>query len=283
MDKDTETLIALALREDFGATGDVTSRAIFSGERVRGTLLSKDTGILAGVEVFTRVFQAVDPDSRVTFRFSDGDDLVPGVEVAVVEGGACPVLSAERTALNFLCFLSGIASAARRYSAEAARRGRTVVLDTRKTLPGYRALSKYAVRLGGGRNHRLGLYDMVMIKDNHVDAAGSLPAAVERVRRRWGDRFKIETECRTLEEVRQALDLAVDVIMLDNMDDTHLAEAIALAGGRVPLEISGRVRLPDMERLAALGADYISVGALTHSVTAFDFSLEIKTAPETSR
>ncbi len=275
-------MIGLALREDFGAPGDVTSQAIFSDERVRGTLLSKDTGVLAGAEVFTRVFQVVGPDTRVTFRFPDGADLAPGVEVAVVEGGARPVLSAERTALNFLSFLSGIASTARRYSDEAARRGRTVVLDTRKTLPGYRALSKYAVRLGGGRNHRLGLYDMVMIKDNHVAAAGSLPAAVERVRRRWGERFKIETECRTLEEVRQALDLAVDVIMLDNMDDTRLSAAITLAGGRVPLEISGRVRLPDIKRLAALGADYISVGALTHSVTAFDFSLEIKEAPEAS-
>jgi nicotinate-nucleotide pyrophosphorylase (carboxylating) len=276
MENQTSRLIALALEEDFGEAGDVTSDAIFSDERVRGILMGKDDGVLAGAAVFADVFRAVDPGIRVEFHFSDGDPIIPGNEVATIEGGARSVLGGERTALNFLSFLSAIATKTRHFAEAAKQYGRTLVLDTRKTLPGYRALSKYAVRVGGGKNHRQGLYDMVLIKDNHIEAAGSLTAAVERVRRRWGARFQVETECRNLDEVRQALELNVDFIMLDNMGTDVLKESITLVGGSIPVEISGRVRLPDLARLASLGADFISVGALTHSVETFDFSLEIQ-------
>jgi nicotinate-nucleotide pyrophosphorylase (carboxylating) len=276
MEKAVEKLIAMALLEDFGAAGDVTSAAVFGGETGRAVLLSKDSGVLAGAEVFTAVFRAVDPGVRVAFSVVDGALLKPGDEVAGLEGKIRSLLGGERTALNFLSFLSGIATKTRRFVDEAGRQGNTLVLDTRKTLPGYRLLSKYAVRVGGGRNHRLGLYDMALVKDNHSDAAGSLTAAVERVRRRWHDKFRIETECRNLDEVRQALELGVDNIMLDNMGPELIAEAIALIRGRIPVEISGKVRLPDLARLASLGAQYISVGSLTHSVEAFDFSLDVK-------
>jgi nicotinate-nucleotide pyrophosphorylase (carboxylating) len=275
MKRAVRKLIELALKEDFGRAGDVTSEAVFTNESVRGVLLSKDTGVLAGAEVFSAVFEALDPETRVAFLVADGEDITPMKEVAVVEGRARAVLGGERTALNFISFLSGIASKTRRYVDEAKKYGRTIILDTRKTLPAYRTLSKYAVRLGGGRNHRQGLYDMVLIKDNHSDAAGSLRAAVERVRGKWGSRYQVETECRNLDEVAQALDAEVDTIMLDNMGIDLLKESLLLIRGRIPVEISGRVRLADLQEIVPLGAEYISIGALTHSVESFDFSLEM--------
>ncbi len=275
MEKEIEELIALALNEDFGSAGDVTSAAVFGDETVRAVLLSKDTGVLAGAEVFTAVFEALDPEIRVAFLVADGEEVTPMKEVAVIEGRARPILGGERTALNFISFLSGIASRTRQYVTEAKKYGRTIILDTRKTLPAYRALSKYAVRMGGGRNHRQGLYDMVLVKDNHSDASGSLGAAVGRVKAKWGTKYRIETECRTVDEVKQALDAEVDTIMLDNMGVEVLKEAILLIRGRIPVEISGRVRLPDLRELVPLGAEFISVGALTHSVESFDFSLEM--------
>jgi nicotinate-nucleotide pyrophosphorylase (carboxylating) len=279
VEKETEQLIAMALEEDCRGTGDVTSDAIFSEERVRGVLMGKDTGILAGAGVFSAVFKRVDPDTTVAFAVADGETIRPGTELAVIEGKARSILRGERTALNFLGFLSAIATKTRRFVEEAGKHGRSAILDTRKTLPGYRMLSKYAVRIGGGGNHRLGLYDMVMVKDNHSDAVGSLAAAVERVRRRWGRQYRIETECRNLTEVRQALEMKIDIIMLDNMETELLEEALTLIRGRVPVEVSGRVTLTDLQRLGPLGADFISVGSLTHSVEAFDFSLKIRAKP----
>ncbi|MBN2353997.1 MAG: carboxylating nicotinate-nucleotide diphosphorylase [Spirochaetales bacterium] len=275
MNKEIKELIALALHEDFGQGGDITSEAVFSNESVRAVLLSKDTGVLAGAEIFSAVFETLDPEIRVAFLVADGEEISPMKEVAVIEGKARPILGGERTALNFIRFLSGIATQTRRYVIEARKYGRTLILDTRKTLPGFRALSKYAVRMGGGQNHRLGLFDMALVKDNHSDAAGTLRKAVERVRLKWGTKYRIEAECRNADEVRQAIEAGVDTIMLDNMGIEPLREALHLIRGLIPVEISGRVTFPDLRELVPLGADFISVGALTHSVESFDFSLEM--------
>ena len=198
-------LVQLALREDLGGRGDITTDAVFSGEIAGAVLVSKDSGILAGAEIFIAVYGELDRAVSVTFQKKDGEVLQPGDTVAVVNGPVASILSGERVAINFLSFLSGIASGTKRFVDAAAAGGRAVVLDTRKTLPGYRMLSKYAVRTGGGRNHRTGLYDMVLIKDNHIDFSGSITRAVERVRSKWGREYRIEVECRTLEEVREAL------------------------------------------------------------------------------
>ncbi len=271
-----ETLLDLALQEDLGDRGDVTSEAIFRDERSAAVLYSKDTGVLAGTEYFARVYGRLDPGVEVVFLLDDGASLKPGDEVARVSGRTRSILSGERTAINFLAFLSGIATASRAYADAARTNGKALILDTRKTLPGYRRLSKYAVSVGGGANHRMGLYDMVLIKDNHIDAAGSISAAVARVRSRWGGSFRIEVECRGIDEVRQALEAGADIIMLDNMTSAASAEAVAAGDGRVKFESSGNMSLERVAEYAASGVDYISVGKLTHSVRAFDFSLRMR-------
>jgi nicotinate-nucleotide pyrophosphorylase (carboxylating) len=268
-------LLELALREDLGDLGDVTTEAVAPRGDGRAVLWSKDTGVLAGAEVFAAVFRAVDPGTRVEFAVQDGAPLAPGQRVAEVLGSRRAILSAERTGLNFLSFLSGIASATRALVTKASASGTAVILDTRKTLPGWRALSKYAVTAGGGRNHRQGLYDMVLIKDNHVDSAGSVSEAVRRVRSRWGSRFRIEVECRSAAEVDQALAAGVDMIMLDNMGDREMALQVAKAAGRVKMEASGNMSPERIAGVSAAGVDFISVGALTHSVRSFDFSLKM--------
>ncbi len=268
---DYEHLITAALREDLADRGDVTSLALFDTSVAIMHLFSKDSGVLAGAEVFKAVFHAVDADVGVEFRHRDGDPLDPGCLVAEIVGPTGSILSAERTAINFLAFLSGIATETKRYVDAAA--GRVRILDTRKTIPGYRALSKYAVRVGGGANHRSGLYDMVLIKDNHIDKAGSIRKAVEAVRNRWDGKFRIEVECRSLAEVREALDCAVDVIMLDNMSDDEMKRCTQLRRGSVEFEASGNMTLSRIPSVGETGVDSVSVGALTHSVDAFDFSL----------
>jgi nicotinate-nucleotide pyrophosphorylase (carboxylating) len=275
MRKEMRQLITLALREDFGKAGDITSRAIFKNEGASAVLIGKSAGILAGSEIFTEVFKQIDPTVSVEFFYSDGSLLKPGQQVGRVEGKARALLGGERTALNFLSFLSGIATKVRTFVAEARQYGPTIVLDTRKTLPGYRELSKYAVRVGGGQNHRQGLFEMALIKDNHIDACGSLTEAVRRVRLLWQDRYKIEAECRTIEEVNEALALHVDFLMLDNMEVSRIAESLRAIAGRIPVEISGGVEFSRLKDLIPLGAEFISVGSLTNSVTAFDFSLKI--------
>jgi nicotinate-nucleotide pyrophosphorylase (carboxylating) len=276
---DIDALISAALREDLGSTGDITSRALFSGEDCRAALFSKDSGVLAGSEVFSKVFATVDQDSSVDFLLHDGDFLNSGDRVAVVEGKTASVLTAERTAINFLSYLTGIATETRRFvtivASASGTTGKTAVLDTRKTLPGYRKLAKYAVTVGGGRNHRMGLYDMVMIKDNHIDAAGSISEAVSRVRRAYGDRYKIEVECRCVEDVQEAVAAKADIVMLDNMDLETSAAALELRKGDVLFEVSGNMNLEKAAAYAGTGVDFISVGALTHSVRAFDYSLKI--------
>ena len=269
-----ELLLELAIREDLAEEGDVTSRAIFSDDTCRARLLSKDTGVLAGSGYYTRVFKRLDPSTEVKFFYAEGAELAPGDKVAEVSGKTLAVLSAERIALNFLGYLSGIATATRAFV--TARQSTTRILDTRKTLPGYRELAKYAVRVGGGRNHRMGLFDMVMIKDNHIDAAGSIARAVDLVRGQWGNRFQIEVECRNASEVREALDAGVDIIMLDNMSPPEATEALALRQGDVSFEGSGDMSLEKIGAYMDIGLDFISVGRLTHSVRNFDYSLKIE-------
>ena len=273
-------LIEAAFDEDLGDRGDVTSSAVFSDELSSTALWSKDTGVLAGSEVFTAAMKYVDEGTNVEFVFRDGGRLEPGNLVASISGKTLSMLKAERVALNFLSFLSGIASRTRIFADAAVETGSAVILDTRKTLPGFRELSKYAVRMGGGRNHRMGLYDMVLIKDNHIDLCGSITASVDRVRNKWGDRFRIEVECRNLDEVGEALACGVDVIMLDNMDARGVEAAVTLRTGNVQFEVSGNMDIESVKRMSAAGADLISVGKLTHSVTAFDFSLKSGAAPK---
>ena len=274
--KEFDILLKLAIDEDLGGIGDVTSEAIFGEESCKAVLISKDEGVLAGMEFFQGVFRRIDPEVKVSALLGDGARLFRGDRIALLEGKTRSLLSGERTAINFLAFLSGIATGTRAFVDTAEKSGKTLILDTRKTLPGYRRLSKYAVLVGGGKNHRMGLFDMVLIKDNHIDAAGTLTAAVDRVRSRWKDRFKIEVECRTLAEVREALKLKVDIIMLDNMDSVTAAQAVVLGDGKVLFESSGDMTLERVAEYAPTGVDYISVGKLTHSVKAFNFSMLIE-------
>jgi len=269
-----ENLIKLALREDLNITGDITSDAIFSDETGIARLVSKDTGILAGFEIFKSVFTIVDDSTRVISMKNEGGPLSQGDLVAEISGKVRSILTAERTAVNLLSYTSGIATQAYQFVKALKGHGRAVILDTRKTLPGYRQLAKYAVVIGGGQNHRMGLYDMVMIKDNHIDAAGSITKAVEKIRQKYDDSYKIEVECRTLEDVREAVGLVIDVVMLDNMDTGTVTEAVKLVNGRVLLEVSGNMNLEKVADYSDTGVDYISVGSLTHSVNAFDFSLK---------
>ena len=268
-------LLQLALSEDLGELGDVTSQAVVPDGERSATLWSKDEGVLAGEEVFTAVFRAIESGTRVAFALHDGASLTKGQRVAEVKGKALAILSAERTSLNFISFLSGIATATRSLVESARTAGRAVILDTRKTLPGWRALSKYAVTVGGGSNHRQGLYDMVLIKDNHVDNAGSVDEAVRLVRQKWGKRFRIEVECRTPAEVTAALAAGVDMIMLDNMDAEAVRREVVRIAGRVKVEASGTMTPERVPGVSATGVDFISVGAVTHSVKSFDFSLKM--------
>ena len=268
-----ESILSLALQEDLAEHGDVTSRAIFSEDWGTAILVSKAEGVLAGSEFFTRTFTTLNKQVQVDFSLEDGDYLRENIEVAQLKGPVCTLLEAERTAINFLAFLSGIATLARRYTNIV--QGRTLILDTRKTIPGYRELSKYAVKVGGGTNHRMGLYDMVMIKDNHIDASGSISKAVSKIREFWGDRYRIEVEVRDINEVKEALEAGVDVIMLDNMDVATCEEALALGMGKVFFEASGNMDIDKVARFSETGVDYISVGAITHSSIPLDYSMKI--------
>jgi len=266
-------LIDLALAEDVGK-GDVTTVAtVPEGKEGRAVIIAKAYGIVCGLPIAAEAFRNVDAAIRLTHLASDGEPVAPGDVVAALSGPLRGILTAERTALNFLTHLSGIATLTARF-VDVVAPYRAVILDTRKTTPGWRILEKYAVRCGGGRNHRMGLYDMVLIKDNHIAACGSLAEAVRRVRAA-GISLPIEVEVRTLAELEEALSLGVDRILLDNMDIPTLRKAIARAKGKVELEASGGVTLENAAEIAACGVDYISIGALTHSAPALDFSLEI--------
>ena len=265
-------LVARALAEDIGP-GDLTTGAIVPpAVRGSGIVIARQTCVVAGLDVAREAFVQVDPAVQWTARKADGDLCAPDDVLAEVAGPAASLLAAERTALNFLQQLSGIATLTRRYVDAAG--GRLAVLDTRKTTPGLRGLEKYAVRCGGGVNHRTALYDGILIKDNHIRIAGSIAEAVSRVRA-GGATLPIEVEAQSLREVDDALSAGVEIIMLDNLSDEEMRQAVAAIDGAARIEISGRVTLDRMPALSALGADCVSVGALTHSAPAADISLEM--------
>ncbi len=267
-----DLLIDLALEEDLQDDGDITSQSIFSKEDHIFNLISKDKGILCGIDVFKRVMSRVDKKIIVTNNFSDKDYIVEGDVVAKVFGNVVSILKAERTALNFISFLSAVATKTSKFVKES--NGKLTILDTRKTIPGFRQLQKYAVRCGGGSNHRMGLYDMIMMKDNHIDASGSITAAVEKVRKKWDKRFKIAVETRNLAEVEEALTCKVDRIMLDNMNDSEISRAVNIIGGLCETEATGNINLDRIKQVSLTGVDFVSSGELTHSIKAFDFSLK---------
>jgi nicotinate-nucleotide pyrophosphorylase (carboxylating) len=253
--------------------GDVTSTATLDPDTpLEGRLLAKEDGVVAGLPLARALFRLVDERLTLDPDVADGTRVEAGQTVAAVSGPGPPLLTAERPALNLVGRLSGIATLTRRF-VDAVAHTDAAILDTRKTLPGARRPNKYAVRQGGGKNHRMGLFDMVLIKDNHIDGAGSITAAVERVRAEHGDRYPIEVEVKTLDELDEALVLSPDVILLDNMDPPTLREAATRADDAVPLEASGNVTLDTVTTVAETGVDRISVGALTHSASTLDLSI----------
>ena len=270
-----ERLVELALEEDL-SLGDATSEATLDPEsRAEGSFLVKEELVLAGTAVAERVFERLGATCRFDRR--DGERAARGEVVGMARGSVPSLLAAERTALNFLQRLSGVATATRRaVEALAAGGGRTRLLDTRKTTPGWRLLEKAAVRAGGGSNHRLSLGDGILIKDNHVAACGGVAEAVRRARARAGAMLKIEVEVVDLAGLDAAIAAGADIVLLDNMDDATMAEAARRAAGRVQLEASGNMTLERLPRVAATGVDFVSMGAITHSARAVDISFELK-------
>lgn len=267
-------LIDLALAEDIGA-GDVTTEHLVAADAMgQGAIVAKEDLIICGLDVARRVFQRIDAGVAFHTNFQDGDRVKQGQTVVNLSGRLSALLTGERTALNFLQRLSGIATHVQTYVAMLEGKNVTL-LDTRKTTPGWRELEKYAVRTGGGTNHRMGLYDAVLIKDNHITAAGGISHAVQRIKASVGDAMTIEVETTTMDEVREALDASADIIMLDNMDPDQIRAAVNLVNGRSKLEVSGGVTRKHLTELADTGVDYISSGALTHSARAVDLSMRI--------
>ncbi len=267
--------IRRALAEDVGA-GDVTTAALIPPDQVGvATAHTKEAGVLAGVDVAARVFTLLDDAVGTTTLVGDGAHLQPGATILRVEGPLRAILTGERVALNFLRHLSGVASLTREFVAAAAGAGAQIV-DTRKTTPGLRHLEKYAVRIGGGHNHRIGLYDGVLIKDNHIAACGSIAAAVQRARAAVHHLLKIEVEAATLAQVAEALAAGADGILLDNMSAEMMAAAVDMARGKAFTEASGGISLESVKDAAQTGVDLISVGMLTHSAPALDISLDIE-------
>jgi nicotinate-nucleotide pyrophosphorylase (carboxylating) len=267
-------LVRTALLEDLGRAGDLTSDAIIpAGVRATTALVARQAGVVAGLDIARVAFRLVDPDIKVKVARPDGSAIAKGDVIAEITGPARGMLTAERTALNFLCHLSGIASATA--SVVAAIRGHKArIVCTRKTLPGLRTVQKYAIRVGGGSNHRFGLDDAVLIKDNHVAFAGGIRPAVERVRATAGHLVKIELEVDTLAQLAEALELRLDAVLLDNMSPEMMAEAVRMVDGRALTEASGRITPQTAPRIAETGVDLISSGWLTHSVTTLDIGLD---------
>ena len=266
-------IVERALAEDIG-TGDVTTDSIVPPEtHVAAQIVAKTSGVIAGLEIARHTFERLDPAVTFACTAQDGVSVPAGQTVAEIRGIARAILTAERTALNFMGRMSGIATRARQF-VDAVAGTSAQILDTRKTAPNLRALDKMAVRLGGAQNHRFGLFDMVLIKDNHIDCAGSIQEAVARAQSENPD-MTIEVEARTLQEMRDALKAGVDWIMLDNMSLDDLKQAVILNRGRAKLEASGNVALERVRQIAETGVNYISVGALTHSVQALDLTLLI--------
>lgn len=269
-----EPLVRMALLEDLGRAGDVTTDAVIPAEAVSSVaLVARQPGIVAGLDLALLAFQLVDPGIEAKVERADGSPLAPGDVIATLSGPARGLLTAERTALNFMCHLSGIASATAGIVA-AVQGSRASICCTRKTMPGLRAVQKYAVRVGGGSNHRFGLDDAVLIKDNHVAMAGGIRSAVDRVRAHVGHMVKIELEVDSLTQLEEALSLELDAVLLDNMAPPMLREAVTLVGGRMITEASGRITPETAPAVAASGVDLISIGWLTHSATVLDIGLD---------
>ena len=271
---EVDAVLELALREDIGS-GDVTTESIVPEDAVlTGEMRAKGTGVISGIGLCGAVFRKLDPDCEWKEMVRDGDRVSPGDTLARVTGRSRAILSAERTALNVLQKMSAISTLTSLF-VEAVADSAVKIKDTRKTLPGLRWISKYAVAAGGGHNHRAGLYDGVLIKDNHIKAAGSIAAAVEKARQRVGEDFPIEVEIKTVEEVEEAVSCGADVIMLDNMDIREIRKAVRLIDRRTLVEASGGVTLENVKEMARSGVDFISVGALTHSAPCLDISFDV--------
>ncbi len=267
-------IIERALREDIGS-GDVTTGSVLTGrEKGRARAMAKADMVIAGIQVFKEVFLAVDPEIRFLGKLRDGQPAKRGDTIAEVSGRLSSILQAERVALNFFQRMCGIATLTRSY-VDQVKGTKAKILDTRKTAPGLRVLDKYAVKAGGGHNHRFALYDGVLIKDNHITAAGGITPAVRRAAAARTPTLKIEVEVKNLKEAKEALKAGADMIMLDNMSLKNMEEAVRFIAGKVPVEASGNISLLNVREVAETGVDYISAGALTHSVSAADISLII--------
>ena len=278
----TTELIDIALREDIGSGDITTEHLVDPGMSGTAVMTAKEPLVVAGLDVACQVFSRLDPETRHHPRFADGDAVAAGAILLELTGRLRTLLLGERTALNFLQRLSGIATHVRSYVDAMNICSRNIrLVDTRKTTPGWRVLEKYAVRTGGACNHRMGLYDGVLIKDNHIAVAGGIERAVERVRKAVSHLVKIEVEASNLAEVRQALRSGADVIMLDNMNPEQIREAVTLIGGRAMVEVSGGVTIENLAALADTGVDMISVGALTHAARSVDISMRIEPAKVT--
>ena len=272
--KELNSLIEYSLHEDVGS-GDITTNALVPDAMTcSATMVAKASGIVAGMEIAAAVFRFLSPPVVWKPLVKDGDTVEKGTLLVEITGPYRCLLTGERLALNFLQRMSGIATTTHLFVVEAAAYG-TKILDTRKTVPGLRLLDKYAVKAGGGVNHRIGLYDMVLIKDNHIKVAGGIRNAVEQIRRQVPSEIKIEVETTTLAEVKEALEMNADIIMLDNMSNDLMKTCVTLINHRAKVEASGNMNLERIKEVAATGVDYISIGALTHSVTAFDISMNI--------
>ncbi|NOX66318.1 MAG: carboxylating nicotinate-nucleotide diphosphorylase [Chlorobi bacterium] len=271
----SKELIKLALEEDI-QSGDITTSAIVDeNENCEGKLVAKESGVIAGLEVFQYVFKLLDGKGlEFHSNYYDGAEVKKGDLIAEFSGQMKTVLSGERTALNFLQRMSGVATKTRQY-VEQLKNTKAELLDTRKTIPGFRYLDKYAVAVGGGTNHRIGLFDMVMLKENHIKAAGSIPKAVKIIREQYGFKYKIEVETGNLHEVVEALNNNVDIIMLDNMPIEEMQASVIMINKKAKVEASGNITAENIRVVAETGVDYISVGAITHSVSALDISLLI--------
>jgi len=269
-----DKIIDSALEEDLGP-GDITTAALVDlSVKGEARLIAKEEIILAGIEVFSRVFSRLDPEIVVETKYRDGEAVSNGEDIGIVKGSMRGILSGERTALNFLQRLSGIATLTRKY-VERTDSSKVRVIDTRKTTPGLRILEKYAVRRGGGFNHRFGLFDGILIKDNHIAVAGSIAKALARIKGRVPHTLRIEVEVEDIKGVEEAIGAGADAILLDNMSLKEMREAVSIAGGRVLLEASGGITLESIEEVSKTGIDLISVGAITHSARSVNISLEV--------
>ncbi|MBT4921919.1 MAG: carboxylating nicotinate-nucleotide diphosphorylase [Rickettsiales bacterium] len=268
-----KNLVEKALIEDIGS-GDITSLATITEDKQASfKLIAKESFILCGVEIFQQVFETIDPKVKITTYYKDGDEILDRDIILSGEGNARSILKSERVALNFMQYLSSLATRTRSY-AELCRDTNIKILDTRKTVPLYRELAKYAVRVGGGHNHRMGLYDAILIKDNHIAAIGGVKDAITAIRLRYPNKF-IEIECEDLNQVREAVRCNVETVMLDNMDNDLIAQAIGIIGGSCKIEVSGNINKYRVEKIRKLKIDYISIGDITYNTSFCDISLKI--------